>query len=151
MTFNCTCADGWDGTHCETKTNYCSNITCYNNGICRPLLFNYTCECLSESYSGRHCEIIASKIIIYGIVSKSVAYIAIIAMASVAMFVVIMDLLKYIFNIDVTCEELKRIRRKKQAKRQAKKHKPVVQHFVYVNAPPAPSTEPIATIAESAV
>ena len=120
MTFNCICTDDWEGTHCEKKTNYCYNITCHNNGVCRPLLFNYTCACLGESYSGRYCEITASKIIIYGIVSKSVAYIAIIAMASVAMFVVIMDLLTYCFNTDLTCEELNRIRRKKQAKRQAK-------------------------------
>jgi hypothetical protein len=126
MTFNCICTDDWKGTHCETKIIYCSNITCQNNGVCRPLLSNYTCECLGESYSGRHCEITASKIIIFGIVSKSVAYIAVIAMASVAMFVLIMDLLKYCFNIDLTCEELKEIRRKKQAKRETKKRKPVI-------------------------
>jgi hypothetical protein len=68
-------------------------------------------------------------------------------MSTVAMFVVIMDLLKYYFGIDHTCEELKRIRRKKQAKRQAKKRKPVIHRFIYVNAPPAPSqlVKPIPT------
>ena len=74
-------------------------------------------------------------------------------MSTVAIFVVTMDILKYYFGIDLTCDELKRIRRKKQAKRQAKKRKPVIQRFIYVNAPLAPSqsTELMSTIAESAV
>ena len=67
-------------------------------------------------------------------------------MASVAMFIVIMDILKYCFGIDPTREELERYRR-------AKKRKPVVQRFIYVNAfPTAPSSEKrISTIAETTV
>jgi hypothetical protein len=87
----------------------------------------------------------------YGIVSKSVASVAIIAMTTVAMFVIIMDILKYYFGIDVTRKELERIRRKKQVKRQAKKRKPVILRFVYVNAPPLQSAEPICALAESVV
>ncbi|CAF1140418.1 unnamed protein product [Adineta ricciae] len=102
-----------------------------NKGVCRPLLLNYSCECLSSSFSGRHCEITATKIVIYKTVSKSVSYIAIIAMITVAAFVIIMDILKYCFGIDPTREELEHIRREKRAK----KRKPVVQRFVYVNAP----------------
>jgi hypothetical protein len=90
-TFNCTCDDGWRGIHCETMIKFCDNITCMNNGVCRSLLLNYTCECLGDSYSGRHCEITSKKMIISKIVSKSFAYIAIIALISVAMFVVIME------------------------------------------------------------
>jgi len=109
---------------------------------------NYTCECFGEHYSGRHCEITAIKIKIYKIVSKSFAYIAIIALISVGMFIVIMNILKYCFGIDLVHEERERIRRKKQAK----KRKPVIQRFVYVNAPPPPATEVlISTIKETAV
>jgi hypothetical protein len=92
---------------------------------------NYTCECLGESYSGRHCEITTVKLKIYKIVSKSFAYIGIIALISVAMFIIIMDILKYCFGIDPVHEERKRIRRKKRDKHR----KPVIQRFVYVNAP----------------
>jgi hypothetical protein len=66
-------------------------------------------------------------------------------MTSVAMFVIIMDILKYCFGIDPVSEERERIRRKKRAKRR----KPIIQRFVYVNTPP-PSEEPIATIEETA-
>jgi hypothetical protein len=129
--FNCTCEPGWEGDYCERKINYCSNVTCENNGVCRPLFMHYRCDCLGNSYSGRHCEIIAIQIKIYKIVSKSFAYIAIIALISVAMFIIIMDVLKYCFGIDPVHEERERIRRKKQVK----KRKPVIQRFVYVNTP----------------
>jgi hypothetical protein len=98
---------------CEIKFGFCFNVPCQNNGVCRPLLLNYRCECLGDSYSDRHCEITATKIIIYKIVSKSFAYVAIIAIVSVAMFIVIMDILKYCFGIDPVDEERERMRRKK--------------------------------------
>jgi hypothetical protein len=108
---------------------------------------DYKCECLSRRYSDRHCEITAKRIIIYKIVGKSFAYIAVIAMSCVAMFVIIMDILKYCFGIDQAREDLERIRRVKQAK----KRKPVIQRFVYVNAPPPTSQEAISTIENTVV
>jgi hypothetical protein len=117
-----------------------------NNGVCRPLLLNYTCECLSGSYSGRHCEITAKRIIIYKIVSKSFAYIVIIAITTVAMFVLIMDILKYCFGIDPVHVERERYRRQKQAR---KRKRPVIQRFVYVNALPQSSEQVISTTAET--
>jgi hypothetical protein len=113
-----------------------------NNGVCRQLFVNYTCECLDNSYSGRHCEIIATQIMIYQTISKSVASIAIIIMASVAIFLIIMDVLKYFFNIDVTRHEFERIRRRKYAKK--KKPQPVAIRFIYVN--PQPVTLPSETV-----
>ena len=68
---------------------------------------------------------------IYKMVSKSFAYVAIIAIASVAAFVVIMDILKYCFGIDPVEEERKRMREEKRAK----KRQPVIERFVYVNSP----------------
>jgi hypothetical protein len=62
-------------------------------------------------------------------------------MCSVAMFVIIMDILKYCFGIDLTRKELEEVRRKKRAK----KRKPVIQRFVYVNGPLS-SEQPISTI-----
>ncbi len=142
----CLCASGWEGIYCERKINSCLNATCQNNGVCRPLLLNYTCECLGDSYSGRHCEITTTKIIIYKIVSKSFAYVAIIAIASAVMFIVIMDILKYCFGIDPVREERERIRRKKLEK----KRKPVIQRFVYVNAP-TPVDQSNSSVEETAI
>ncbi len=113
--------------------NLCKSGPCMNNAVCRPSILNYTCECLGKNYySGRHCEITSMKIIIYKIVSKSFAYVAIIAMITVAMFVIIMDILKYCVGIDPVHEDRERLRREKQAK---KRKRPVIQRFVYVNAP----------------
>jgi hypothetical protein len=111
--------------------NFCKNNSCLNRAVCRPSVLNYTCECL-DGYSGQYCENIAKRIIIYKIVSKSLSYIAIIAIVSVAMFVLIMDILKYCFGIDPVEVERKRLRREKHAKRPKR---PVIQRFVYVNAP----------------
>ncbi|CAF1242344.1 unnamed protein product [Adineta steineri] len=130
-TFDCLCDNGWEGNHCESMINYCSNITCENSAICRPLLLNYTCECLSNNYYGRHCEFSTTKIIIYKIISKSFAYIAIIAMTIVAMFVVIMDILTYCFGIDLTREERERFRREKRGRRW---NRSANQNLIYVNA-----------------
>lgn len=123
------------------------NVTCFNNGVCRPLFLNYTCECLSDSYSGRHCEITASKIVVYQTVSKSFAYIAIIALIIVAIFIIIMDLLKYCFDIDPVRKELKQIQRKKQVKRT--KHPPVTIRFKYVDAPVPQKT--VSTVEETRI
>ena len=128
-TFKCHCLREWEGHRCQTQINNCTNVTCLNNGVCRPLLMNYTCECLGDSYSGRHCETTSPKIIVYKIVSQSFAYVAILALTSVAMFIVIMDILKYCFGIDPVHEERERLRREKRERHR----KPVIQRFQYVN------------------
>ena len=125
--------------------DYCYNITCQNRGVCRPSLLNYTCECV-YGYVGQYCETATKTLIIYQIVSTSLSYVAIIAMASVAIFVVVMDILKYCFGIDPVEEERERMRQEKRAQ----KRKPVIQRFTYVHA--EPSTENTATvIAETTV
>jgi hypothetical protein len=79
-------------------------------------------------------------------ISKSFAYIAIIAMTCVVMFVVIMDILKYCFGIDPVGEELERIRREKRARNR----KLVAERVVNVNA--SPSSEQLnSSVAETAV
>ena len=123
--------------------NLCDSQPCINRGGCRPLLLNYTCECLAGSYSGRHCEMVTGRMILLSVASKSVAYIAIIAIVSVATFIVVMDILKYCFGIDPVEEERQRIRRKRWEKR---RKRPVIQRFTYVNAPMDSSTEPFSTV-----
>ncbi|CAF0829839.1 unnamed protein product [Adineta steineri] len=130
-TFNCSCKSGWEGKHCEHKISHCFNVTCENNGICRPLLLNYTCECLGNFYFGRHCEITATKLIIYKIISKSFAYISIIAMASAMIFIIVMDVLKYFFGIDLTREGREQIRRKKHKKKRNR----VTGQLILIKAP----------------
>ena len=110
--------------------NYCASVTCLNQGVCRPSLLNYTCECLGDSYSGRHCEITASKTAIFKAVSRSCAAVAIVAIAIVALFVITMDVLKYGFRIDPVREEAKHAEIKVTPKAPG-----VAIRFVYVNAP----------------
>ncbi|CAF4376399.1 unnamed protein product, partial [Adineta steineri] len=116
--------------------------------ICRRSLLNYTCECLSENYYGRHCEFSTKKIIIYKIVSKSFAYIAIIAMTIVAMFIIIMDILTYCFGIDLTREERERFRREKRGR---KWNRSVNQKLIYVNALPEPLQALTSTIEDTTI
>ena len=69
------------------------------------------------------------------------------------MFVFVMDALKYCFGIDRTKDELDKIRRKKQTKKVKRRRRPVIQRFVYINAPPPRTTTEgdISTIAETSV
>ena len=132
-TFSCLCAEGWEGDHCETQIDYCTNVICQNNGVCRSSLLNFTCECLGDSYSGRYCEITATDVKIREVAVKSVAYVAILSLLFAGSFIILMDILTYGFGIDpVKIERKKTLRRK-----QLKKRKPVIQRFIYIPAPPA--------------
>ena len=102
---HCTCASEWRGEHCELRRDYCGNVTCLNNGVCRLRPFNFTCDCPSDSYSGRYCEVKASKLKIHQAVSRSFAFVVLAALITVAIFIVVLDVLKYGFGIDVAKEE----------------------------------------------
>ncbi|CAF3991505.1 unnamed protein product [Adineta steineri] len=128
--FICICSSGWQGSNCEIQTNYCQNVTCQNNGVCRSLTKNYTCECLGDSYSGRYCQIESNTLVFHQTISKSFAFIAIIAMASVMMIVIVMDIMKYCFGIDVISKDLKRIRQRTKVR---KRKTPIIIRFIYVN------------------
>ena len=115
-----------------------------NNGVCQSLLLNYSCQCVDDSYSGRHCEIVSNKVVVRQTVSKSFAYISVIAIVSVVIFIVTLDILKYIFGIDPVCKEFEKIKRKNKTKK--KKPLIIIRH-TYVNAPSIQSSEmAIATI-----
>ena len=117
-TWSCQCSIGWQGNHCEIQINYCENVQCLNGGVCRHLYLGYKCECLDQSYSGEHCEIVPSRILHYQRLSTSFASIAIIAMITVFIFIITMDVLKYGFGIDPIKKEIQRTyQRKKKTKR----------------------------------
>lgn len=139
-TFECHCQIGWTGKHCELMINYCENITCENNGVCQPLFMNYKCECIGDSYSGRHCEIVSTRTVVLRKISKSFAYVVIIFLVSVVAFFVIMDILKYGFGIDPAKEERERLRREKARKQMQRQRRPVIQRFTYVNERPTIAT-----------
>ena len=147
-TFECDCESGRTGILCETKINYCKSNRCLNKGVCQSLSSTYRCLCLSEYYSGRYCQILTKKVTNYKIMSTSISYIGIIVIMSVAMFIVIMDVLKYCFDIDPTQKELEEIRQKRRAKMSKS---PQIQRFVYVNASLKLSKETISNHNQSTV
>ena len=133
-TFLCSCAPGWQGTHCETMINYCAKEKCLSDSVCRPSLQNFTCQCLGDSYSGRHCEITNHRTTVLQIVSKSFAYVSILAITTLAVIIVSLDVLKYVFHIDPVQKEL---RQKQRAKR---RRTIIVMRYIYVHGPTEATT-----------
>lgn len=132
-TFDCQCLLGYDGLNCETSINMCSNITCENQAICKSSHLSWSCQCLDSSlYSGTYCEQKSSSLTAKEILSKSFAIVAIIFICLVVSFVIIMDVLKYVFNIDPVDRELRRMRLEQEKKEQKKfrKKKPTKVYFV---------------------
>jgi hypothetical protein len=110
--FQCNCTPEHTGIHCELVINNCLNVTCLNKGICRSLFLDYKCECLYGS-SGRHCDQVSTGTIIRQYIAKSFSYIAIIAIATVAGFIIVLDILKYGFGIDPVRAERELMRRER--------------------------------------
>ena len=77
------------------------------------------------------CEITSRRTFLYQVAAKSLAYIGILSLTIVAVFIVTMDLLKYGFGIDPVREEREQLREQKARRR--RRHVPVIQRFVYVN------------------
>ena len=99
-----------------------------NNGVCRGSLLNYTCQCLGDSFSGRHCEIKATGTVVHQIVARSFAYVAIIALGTLLSFVMFLDVLKYYFGIDSVRED-----RKHKSTPRRYRGPSVAIRFLYVN------------------
>ena len=133
--FRCDCDAGYEGLHCESLMNYCLDVTCHNNGQCRPARLNFTCECTTNDFTGRYCEIKSSSLAFKQAINRGFGYIAILALLSVATTIIIMDVMKYIFNIDPAQEERKRIAEQRPRPRLLKSKPRLVQRFVYVHAP----------------
>ena len=109
--YRCECSPGWTDVHCDRWINHCENITCLNGALCRSTPFDYQCLCLTSSYSGRHCEQIETTLRVRQMLSKSFAYIVIIAFVLVFAFILALDILKYGFGIDPTKDEKENLRK----------------------------------------
>ena len=134
-TFVCQCSSHWHGTHCEIPVNYCRNVTCRNNGVCRALVANYTCECLGSGYSGRHCDVSSGALVLRRTISRSLGYIAIVAISLLAIFIVAMDVLRYCFGIDSIRRERRRTRRQQQIVKK-RKHRVAIR-YIYIDKVPS--------------
>jgi hypothetical protein len=114
----------------------CENITCENNGICISSYLSWTCECLDSSYySGTYCQYESSALVTKQILSKSFAIVAIISLCCVVGFVIIMDILKYVFKIDPVDRERYRLKmeKEKQEEKKFKKKKKKKNNIFIVN------------------
>lgn len=137
-TFTCQCIYGYDGTYCELESNMCDNITCEYNGVCISSYLTWSCQCLdSLLYSGIYCQDKSSALVTKQILSKSFAIVVIVALCCVVGFVMLMDILKYVFNIDPVDRERYRLRieqekkeqKKFSTKKKKKKVKKIIQRF----------------------
>ena len=124
ITFECLCQSGYTGINCQTMIDYCKDGSCQNDGVCRLAYLNFTCECLGDSYLGQFCEKDATRTVILRIAAKSISYIVIILLISTAAYIVIMDVLKYCFDIDLA--------KTKSTVKSKIKHRPVIQKFIYI-------------------
>jgi hypothetical protein len=71
--------------------------------------------------------------VVHQIISKSFAYVVIIALTSVATFIILLDVLKYCFGIDPVTRRIKQKKKKKKQLTKKKISTPV--RLVYVNTP----------------
>ncbi|CAF3746170.1 unnamed protein product [Adineta steineri] len=133
--FYCNCSKSFTGVHCELKVNLCVNIKCQNHGICQTVNMSWSCICLTSLfYYGNYCEIETSALKVKQALSKSFASVAITVLVLTCSFVIIMDVLKYVFKIDpIKAERLKQLQAKKSAKSKSKpKARNVAVRFQYV-------------------
>ncbi|XP_058804510.1 fat-like cadherin-related tumor suppressor homolog isoform X2 [Phymastichus coffea] len=58
----CTCKEGYDGSHCEVVVNECARNPCPGFKVCVPdsSVTGYTCQC-HEGFAGQTCDIDISK------------------------------------------------------------------------------------------
>ena len=56
VSFQCECAQGYEGEYCSERIDHCKNVSCKNGAKCINNLFGATCECLM-GYNGPLCEV----------------------------------------------------------------------------------------------
>ena len=156
-TFNCKCTLDYDGERCQSSINYCSNITCLNRGVCFSRYAHEKCLCLDRFYYGRRCEFLHKNTQILNAVSRGnprpihthtfwflsrsvsfslgTGYLIIIVLVTFATFILLMDILKYVFGIDSVKKDRDSLSRKRRKKRPCKKRMPnIAIRFTYVPA-----------------
>ena len=119
--YTCQCVSGYAGTNCQLVSDMCANITCENNGICVSSYLSWSCKCIDSSlYSGTYCEDKSSSLATKQALSKSFATVAIVMMCCAVAFIIIMDILKYVFKIDPIDREHHRLKMEKEKEKQKK-------------------------------
>ena len=123
------------GTHCELKLDLCANISCKNNGICKTIDLAWKCICLDPTlYYGNYCERQTSALAVKKSLTKSFASVAITALVLTCSFVIVMDILKYLFHIDPAKEaRMKRAKAKRTAPKRKSGAPKVAVRFQYVS------------------
>ena len=108
------------------EIDICANISCKNDAQCASSYGNWSCLCTNtELYSGAYCQIKSSSLITKEIVSRSFGGVAIGCISTVVGFVIIMDVLKYGFNIDPVDNELRSRKEKNKNDVNEKKKKEI--------------------------
>lgn len=132
--FRCECAEAYNGLHCELQVDLCGNITCQNNGFCKTTDLVWKCICIDDKlFYGDYCEFQSNSLKVLKALSRSFASVAITAIALTCSFVILMDLLKYVFHIDPAKGERAAKAAEKQAKKAMKQPAPQVAiRFQYV-------------------
>ena len=116
--FKCECVHGFKGDHCELSPDLCTNITCENRGICRTIGFAWKCFCFDTTlFYGHHCQYKSNKLKVLEVLSKSFAYVAIGVISATCTFIILMDVLKYVFHIDPVEFERENYRKRCEANR----------------------------------
>ncbi|XP_076085326.1 uncharacterized protein LOC143056125 [Mytilus galloprovincialis] len=49
INYNCICASGWTGIHCEENINECMSFPCHNPFVCYDYVNHYECECPEDN------------------------------------------------------------------------------------------------------
>ena len=120
----CKCPAGKLGGHCQDEVDICKNITCQNHGQCVSKYGNWSCLCINtDLYSGTYCQIKSSSLRIKEIVSRSFAGVAIGCISAVIGFILIMDMLKYCFDINPVDHELQSWKEKKAYQRRQERNR----------------------------
>jgi hypothetical protein len=120
--FKCDCVEGYHGIYCQLDIDLCDNITCENGGMCQTIDFMWKCTCLDSAYYyGVYCQLKTNKLVVLQVLSKSFASIAIATIITTCSFIVVMDILKYIFHIDPVRYERDSYRKRIEDRKRARK------------------------------
>jgi hypothetical protein len=98
MEFKCVCQPSFEGLFCESNI-VCKNVTCSNGGNCIADYSNFSCNCPTY-FNGIFCEDKDSDLIVLETVSASISVVGIIAITSWCLFILLMDLSRYVFKME---------------------------------------------------
>ena len=93
--FYCECKKNYYGEYCESAIDLCENQTCSYNGNCIELNLSQKCKCFSL-YEGEYCQYESASLKNIKMVITTASIIAILTLISLYLFMVIMDLTKYL-------------------------------------------------------